>query len=173
MIKQYLELGQIVGTHGVRGEMKLDYWCDSPAFVQQFATVFLDPEGNRCADVLSARPHKNQVLLTLKGIDSIEKAEALRSTVLYIRREDAGLADGAWFIAELIGCTVYDADDPEKIWGEIADVYNTGANDIWVIRTPAGREVHIPAIKDVVLGADVAANRAVIRPLKGLFDDAD
>lgn len=172
MIKHYLELGKIVGTHGVRGEMKLDYWCDSPEFVKQFKAVFLDPEGNRSVDVLSARPHKNQVLLTLKGVDSVEKAEALRDTVLYIRREDAGLKDGAWFIAELIGCTAYDADDPEKVWGVITDVYNTGANDIWVIRTPDGRDVHIPAIKDVVLGADVAADKAVIRPLKGLFDDA-
>ncbi|MBR5409210.1 MAG: 16S rRNA processing protein RimM [Clostridia bacterium] len=173
MIKQYLELGQIVGTHGVRGEMKLDCWCDSPAFVQQFKTVFLDPEGNRSVDVLSSRPHKNQVLIRLGGVDTVEQAEACRGKVLYIRRADAGLKEGAWFIAELIGCRAYDADDPEKLWGEITDVYNTGANDIWVIRTPEGKDVHIPAIPDVVIGADVAADRAVIRPLKGLFDDAN
>lgn len=173
MIKEYLELGKIVGTHGVRGEMKLDYWCDTPEFVKKFKTVFLDNEGNRSLDILSARAHKNQVLLTVKGVDTIEKAEVYRNTVLYIRRNDVGLKDGAWFIAELLGCTVYDADDPGVIYGVIGDVYNTGANDVWVIETPGGEEVHIPAIKEVVISADVAGNAAFIRPLKGLFPDAD
>lgn len=173
MRKEYLELGRIVGTHGVRGEMKLELWCDGPEFVSQFHTVFLDENGEQPLALLSARAHKNQSLLTLRGYDSIDKAETLRNRVLYIRRSDAGLKDGAWFVAELIGCRVCDADDPEKCYGEITDVYNTGANDIWVIREPEGREVHIPAIRDVVIDVDIDNEVALIRPLKGLFEDAD
>ena len=88
MRKEYLELGRIVGTHGVRGEMKLELWCDGPEFVSQFHTVYLDENGEQPLALLSARAHKNQSLLTVRGYDSIEKAETLRNRVLYIRRTD-------------------------------------------------------------------------------------
>ena len=173
MIRPFLELGKIVGTHGVRGEMKMDLWCDGPEFVKQFRTVYLDQNGEQPLELLSSRAHKNQVLLTIRGFDTIEKAETLRNRVLFIRRDDAKIKEGAYFIAELIGCSVLDADDREKTYGSIADVYNTGANDIWVIDTPEHKEVHIPVIPDVVISVDVVKEVALIRPLKGLFEDAD
>ena len=123
--------------------------------------------------IKSARPHGNIVLLTLKDVDTVEKAQKLRGKILYMKRSDAKLPDGSYFIAELIGCTVYDADEPEKIYGTLSDVSETGANDVWHIKDENGKEYLIPAIPDVCVETNVAENRIVIRPLKGIFDDED
>ena len=173
MIKNYLELGQIVGTHGVKGELRVNPWCDSPAFAKGFKALYLDKNGNKSVRVASCRPHGNLILLTLEGIDSMEKAQALKNTVLYIKRSDARLPEGTWFIDELIGCEARDADDRDILYGILTDVSQTGANDVWHIGDKQGREYLIPAIKEVVIQADMENNTVYIRPLKGIFDDAD
>ncbi len=172
MIKDYLELGQIVGTHGIRGEIRINPWCDSPDFARGFRTVYLGSDGNNAVKVLSCRSHGNIVLMKIEGVDSIEKAEKLRNKILFIRREDAQLADGVWFIEELIGCEVYDADNNTR-YGKISEVSETGANDVWHIIDDNGKEFLIPSIKEVVIEVDVKENFVRIRPLKGIFDDAD
>ncbi len=173
MIKEFLEIGEIVGTHGIRGEMRLNPWCDSPEFVTKFKTLYYDSNGSCVAQIKAARPHGNIVLLSIKDIDTVEKAQKMRGKVLYMKRSDAKLPDGTYFIAELIGCTVYDADNPEKVYGTLTDVSETGANDVWHIKNSEGKEYLIPSIPDVVIETDVAENRVVIRPLKGIFDDED
>lgn len=173
MIKEFLEIGEIVGTHGIRGEMRLNPWCDSPEFVTKFKTLYYDSNGSCAAQIKAARPHGNIVLLSIKDIDTVEKAQKMRGKVLYMKRSDAKLPDGTYFIAELIGCTVYDADNPEKVYGTLTDVSETGANDVWHIKNSEGKEYLIPSIPDVVIETDVAKNRVVIRPLKGIFDDED
>lgn len=172
MIKDYLELGQIVGTHGVRGEIRVNPWCDSPDFAKGFKTVFFDSCGSVSVKVVSCRPHGNIVLMKLDGVDSIEKAEKLRNKVLYISRDDAKLPDGTWFIEELLGCSVYDADT-DKYYGKISDISETGANDVWHITDDSGKEYLIPSIKEVVIDVNIQENLVRIRPLKGIFDDAD
>lgn len=173
MIKEYLEIGEIVGTHGVRGEMRFNPWCDSPEFVTKFKTLYSDSNGSCAVRIKSARPHGNIVLLSVADIDSVEKAQKMRGKTLYIKRSDAKLPKGSFFIAELIGCTVYDADNPEKIYGILSDVSETGANDVWHITDKSGKEYLIPAIPDVCVETNVAENQIVIRPLKGIFDDED
>lgn len=171
MIKDFLAVGQIVGTHGVRGEMRINPWADSPDFLKQFKTLYYDSEGKSGVKVISARPHGNIVLMKLDGIDTVEAASAMRNKKLYMRRSDARLADGVYFIEELIGCDVFDADDGEKRYGVISDVSETGANDVWHIKADDGREYLIPAIPSVVIDTDVRENRVLIRPMKGIFDD--
>ncbi len=173
MIKDFLELGEIVGTHGIRGELRFNPWCDSPEFVKKFKTLYFDGNGSRAVQVVSARPHGNIVLLTLKDTDTVEKAQKLRGKMLYMKRSDASLPESTYYIAELIGCTVYDADDETKTYGILSDVSETGANDVWHITDEKGKEYLIPSIPDVVIETDVANNRIVIRPLKGIFDDED
>ena len=173
MIKEFLEIGEIVGTHGIRGELRFNPWCDSPEFVSKFKTLYYDSNGSCAAQIKSARPHGNIVLLSIKDIDTVEKAQKMRGKILYMKRSDSKLPDGHYFIAELIGCTVYDADNPEKVYGMLTDVSATGANDVWHITDEAGKEYLIPSIPDVVIETDVAENRIVIRPLKGIFDDED
>lgn len=170
MIKDFLEVGQIVGTHGIHGEMRLNPWADSPEFLKQFKTLYYDKNGEKSVKVIAARPHGNVVILKLDGVETVEAASAMRNRVLYIRRADAKLADGSYFIEELIGCKVIDADDESICYGTLTDVSETGANDVWYIEKD-GKEYLIPAIPDVVINADVANNTVVIRPLKGIFDD--
>jgi len=121
--------------------------------------------------VLKARPHKNLCLLTLEGIDSVEKADALRGQTLFFKRGDARLAEDTYFIAELLGCRVIDANDPEKEYGTLCDVSQTGANDVWHIRGADGKETLIPLIDEVVRRVDVAADVIEITPIPGLFED--
>lgn len=171
MIKNYLELGQVVGTHGIKGEMRINPWCDTPAFAKKFGVVYFDNEGKNSIKVQSCRPHGNIILMKLEGIDSIDQAETYRNKMIFIKREDASLPEGTWFIDELIGCEVFDADNGEE-YGKISQISETGANDVWHIENK-GKEYLIPAIKDVVIRADVADNKVYIRPLKGIFDDED
>ena len=173
MIKDYLELGQIVGTHGIKGEIRINPWCDSPDFAKKFKTVYYDPDGRNAVKVITARAHGNIILMKLEGIDSIDVAEVLRNKMLYIKRADAKLPKGTWFIEELIGCDVFDADDGNINYGKISDVSVTGANDVWHITDKRNNEYLIPSIKEVVIQVDVEKNFVRIRPLKGIFDDAD
>lgn len=172
MIKDYLELGQIVGTHGVRGELRVNPSCDTPEFAKRFKTLYYDSKGEHPVKVVSCRPHGNIILLKLEAIDSIDEAEKLRGKTLYLRRADARLPEGTWFIEELIGCEALDEDDGKR-YGVLTDVSKTGANDVWHITDDAGTEYLIPAVKEIVIRADVAGNKVYLRPIKGLFDDAD
>lgn len=171
MIKNYLELGQIVSTHGVKGEVRFDPWCDSPDFVKKFKTLYFDADGKRPVKVISARPHGNIAILMLDGITTVDEARGLRGTVLYMKRSDAHLPKGTWFIQELIGCSVIDADT-ERNYGEITDVTATGANDVYHIKTPYG-EVLFPAVQEFIVSTDVENGTVKIRPIKGMFSDED
>ncbi len=169
MIKEYLELGQVVSTHGIKGEVRFNPWCDTPEFVKRFKTLYFDNKGEKAVKVISARPHGNVAILLLDGVDDVDKAKALKNTVLYMKRSDAKLSKGTWFIQELFDCKVIDAESGKEL-GVICDVSETGANDVWHVKTSKG-EVLIPAIKQVVEDVDVEAGIIKINVLKGLFDD--
>lgn len=171
MIKSFLELGVITGTHGVKGEMRFDPWCDAPDFAKKFKTLYFDSEGKNDIKVISARVHGNMVLLKLDGIDSVERAQTMRGKVLFMRRSDARLPKGTWFVQELVGCAVLDADSGVS-YGTLTEVSGTGANDVWHVTSADGTEYLLPAIPDVIVSTDAAENRILIRPLKGIFDDA-
>ena len=169
----FLEAGQIVGTHGVRGEVRVQPWCDSPA---QFAamTRFFWDEGQTPVRV-KARPHKNIAIARIDGVDTVEQAAVLRGRVLYAPREAFGLPADRHFIRALLGMTIVDADDGHP-YGTLTDVSDTGANAVYHLTmgedtaTP-GREVLIPAIPSVILSVDLDTDIIRLRPLKGLFDD--
>lgn len=173
MLKQYLEIGKIVNTHGIRGEVRVDPWCDSPEFFKRFKTLWFDKNGEKGVKVLSCRPHGNIVILALEGTDSIDKANQLRNKVLYMDRNDAKLPENKYFIQDLIGCSVVDADNGGVVYGTLSDVSETGANDVWHVKDEKGREYLLPAIPTVVIDTDVENGVIKIRPLRGIFDDED
>lgn len=133
MPKEYLECGKIVTTHGVRGEVKVQPWCDGPEFLGQFGTLYLDAAGTRPVKVLSAKVAGNMSVLKLEGLDTPEEARSWRGRVLYLRRADVKLAPGDYFIQDLIGLRVIDAGDPSVEYGVVEDVSSTGANDVYHI----------------------------------------
>ena len=172
MKKMFLEIGEIVGTHGVRGEMRVNPWCDTPEFFKKFKKFYFDAEGKKEVKATSVRPHGNIVLLKLDGIDTMEDALSLKGKVLYMNRKDVRLPEGDYFISDLFDCTVIDADDENIKYGILTDVSKTGANDVWHI-TKDGKEYLIPAIPDVVDSVDIDTGIIKIRPLRGIFDDED
>ena len=155
MKQKYLECGKITGTHGIRGEVRVHPWCDSPEFLTKFKTLYTDKSGTSIK--VSARSHKNMVIMKIDGVDTIELAERLRNTVIYIDRDDASLSDDEVFIQDIIGIEVYDADT-NILLGKISDVSQTGANDVWHIEKD-GKEYLIPAIDEVVISVDVDKKR--------------
>lgn len=170
MLKQYLEVGKIVGTHGLNGEMRVECWCDSPEFLCYFKNLYFD-EGKQKLKVKS-RPHKNIALVKIQDINSIEQADMLRGKVLYINRDDVRFEEGVHFVQDLLSCEVKDADTAE-VYGKITDVLYTGANDVYEITNEEGKKFLIPVIDDVVVNKDVENGIVEIKPMKGLFDDED
>lgn len=168
MKKQFIETGKIVSTHGIRGEVRVQPWCDTPEFLTAFKTLYLN-EGRDVLNIIRSRAHKNVVIMQIKGITTIEQAQALRDKVLYIDRKDASLESGEYFQCDLFGASVYDVDTNELL-GEIVDVSKTGANDVWHIKKD-GKEYLIPSIPDVVIDVNIDEEKVLIRPLKGIFDD--
>ncbi len=171
MKKQFLESGKIVGTHGIKGEVRIDPWCDSPEFLCAFKKLYLDENGDTFIEVKS-RPHKNITLAKIKGVDTIEQAERLRGRIVYINRNDVNLADGVNFVQDLIGLDVIDADSGET-YGKITDVLRTGANDVYEITGSNGRKYLAPVIDEVIISRNIDKGFALIRPMKGIFDDED
>ena len=172
MLKQYLEVGQIVGTHGVRGEVRVNPWCDSPEFLKKFKTLYFDSRGEKSIKIISSRVHGNVVLMKLENVDTVEQAALYRNKVLFMNREDAHLSRNTWFIQDLIDCRVMDINTG-AFYGVISDVSQTsGANDVWHV-TKDGKEYLLPAIPPVVKKIDVEGGEILIEPLKGIFDDED
>ena len=113
-MKQFLETGRITGTHGLKGEVRVQPWADSPEFLAEFDELYLD-KGARKIEISSSRVHKSMLIMKIKGIDSIEQADGLRNKILYMNRDDVELDDDTYFIQDLIGLDVIDDDTGEKL----------------------------------------------------------
>ena len=172
MKQKYIESGKFVGTHGVRGTLRVQPWCDTPQFLCGFKKLYLKSGENfEQIKIKSSKVHGNVVLMDVDSITTIELAEKLRQRVVFVSREDFKLEEGAYLICDLLGCKVFDFES-EKCLGEISDVSKTGANDVWHIKKD-GKEYLIPVIPDVVKEVDVEAERIVIAPLPGIFDEIE
>ena len=155
---QFLEAGQIVTTHGVRGEMKVLPWADSPDFLLDFDRVRIE---GREYQVESCRVQKSCNLLKLQGIDTMEAAQAMHGKNLEIYREDAD--PDIIFAAELIGMDVYQDDDQI---GKLVDVLDYPGNKVYVVK--GEKEYMIPAVKTFVLSTDMENNRMQVRLIEGM-----
>lgn len=164
----FLEAGQIVGTHGVRGEVRVQPWCDSPALFATLTTLYWDKAGASPVRVKS-RPHKNIALAKLDGVDTVQDASALRGKLLYLARADLKLPADRYFIKDLIGMTIVDADSGHP-YGALTAVSETGANPVYHMTMENGREILIPAIPSVIVEVNLDTDVIRMRPLEGLFD---
>ena len=167
-MKQFLEIGKIVATRGVRGEVRVQPWSDSPEFLCEFDMLYLD-EGKKTIEIERSFVQKNVVVMKLKGIDTVEKAQEMRNSILYMDRDDVELPEGSYFVQDLIGLSVIDADNNEKI-GVLSDVTETGANDVYHIKAEK-KEYLSPAIPDVIEKVDIEKGEILIHKMRGLFDE--
>lgn len=168
-MKKLVEVGKIVNTHGIKGELKIQAWCDSPDMLLDIEKFYLEDE-KTVLEPISARIHKTNVLMFFKGADDFDHAEKLKNKVLLADKSYFKLEKNTFFIDDLIGLSVYDIDN-EKLYGKIIDILQTGANDVYVIKDDFGKEYLIPAIKDCIIETDIKSQVMKIRPLKGLFDE--
>ena len=168
--KQFLEIGQIVNTHGLKGDVRVDPWCDGPEFICNFKKLY--KKDGSAVEIERARVQKNVAVVKIKGVDSVEQADLLRRTVLYVNRDDVQLDEGVFFIQDILGCEVRDADS-DALYGKVTDIIKTGANDVYQVTDDEGKNYLVPVIDDVVIATDIDSGVVTIRPLKGIFDDED
>lgn len=159
----FLEAGEIVSTHGVRGEMKVLPWSDGPEFLLDFCRVYI---GSQEYKVEKCRVQKTCNLLKLQGIDSIEAAQLLRGKVVNVNRDDA--PDGIIFAAELIGVRVFANDDEI---GKVVDVLDYPGNKVYVVE--GEHRYMIPAVKQFVLDIDIDNEIMLVALIEGMRTDED
>ena len=143
MKKQFLEAGRIVGTHGVRGEMRVEPWCDSAEFLKKVKTLYFDG-GKTDAGLLSSRVHKSLLLVRLKGVESATQADLYRGKILYLDRNE---------------------------YGTVQDVFETGANNVYRIVNGAGEEFLFPAVDAMIAKTDIESGKLFVKPIPGIFGD--
>lgn len=169
MKKEFLECGKICSAHGVRGIVKVEPWCDSPAVLTKVKKIYFSV-GERYEEraVISASVSAQFVLMNIEGIDSREAAQALRSRVLYLRREDIPVPKGRVLIADMIGLDVIDADTG-KVYGTLTDVTDGVRSQIYTVRTEKG-DVLFPAVKEFL--EEIDTERGVfIHVIPGFFEE--
>jgi 16S rRNA processing protein RimM len=168
-MKKYIETGKIVGPHGLKGEVKIIPWCDDPYELSKEHEFYLDDEGRSKITITRARVHKNVIILEIDKIDNINMVDELINKIIYINRDHIKLLPGECLQSDLIGINVEDIDNGTK-YGIIYKISQTGANDVYYIKSDDGKELLIPAIKDVVKHVDIENKIMLIKPLEGLLD---
>ena len=168
-MQKRLEVGQIVNTFGIKGEVKVMPFTDDINRFDYLEKVYVKTRRDeKLYKVENARYHKNMVLLKLEGIENPEQAEMLKNAFLEIDREDAiPLEEGTYFIADLIGLEVY--TDEGKLLGKVADIYNAGANDIYVVKDELGKQILLPGIDEVIKEVDLDKSKILVHLIPGLI----
>ena len=163
MKERFLEAGRIVNTHGIRGEVKIEPWADSPDFIAGFKRLYID--GNPI-EVKSARPHRSCVIASLGGVEDLDAAIRLKNKTVYIDREDAKLEEGRHFVADIIGINAVDAATGDGI-GAVTDILSLPAGEVYVIK--GVREVLVPAVPEFVEELNIEAGYMRIRLIEGML----
>lgn len=203
---EYLTIGKIINTHGIKGEVKVLPLTDDPERFEDLDWVFLDLEsvkptklnanktnlhplkdtqgksnpdkntinnkennGFKKLYIENIKYFKNTVIIKFKDINTVEAAEALKNTELKIDRANAvKLPEDSYFICDLLGCNVFEED---KNLGELTDVIVTGSNDVYVVKPKTGKEILVPALKNVVLSVNINERKITVKLPEGLLDD--
>lgn len=156
-----IETGRIVNTHGLRGEVKIEPWADSPEIFCGFKRLFLENAEHK---VERARAQKGFVIAKLSGIDTIDEAEKLKNKVLYVPREDIRISQGGYLLSDLIGCTARDENGAEL--GKITDILTPPGGEVLEIR--GAREILVPLRREFVRDVDTGAGTVTLRLIEGM-----
>lgn len=166
---EYIEIGQIVNTNGLKGVVKVNPFTDDIGKFEELKYVYIQLKNElKKVKIEQVRYNKNQVLLKLEGIDSIEEAEKYRNFYLKTEKESQeDLGEDTYYIVDLIGIDVY--SDKNEYLGKIEDVFPTGSNDVYVVKDNLGKQILIPAIADVVKEVDLKNKKMIINLIPGLI----
>ena len=166
---EYLEIGQIVNTNGLKGYLKIKPFTDDITRFGDLETVYIQ-KGKELIEfnIQDVKYVKNMVLLKLEGIDDIDEAQKYRNFYIKINRKDAvELEDNSYFIVDIIGSQVY--TDDNIFLGKVIDVFQTGSNDVYTVKAEDGKEILLPAIEDVIKDVDIENKKIIVHLLEGLI----
>lgn len=168
-MEEYFEIGQIVNTSGLKGVVKVKPFTDDITKFNNFKTIYISIKKElKEFEIENVRFSKNMVFLKLKGIDTIEDAENYRNLYLKIKRDkEEKLEEGSYYIVDIIGCKVLLEDN--EILGIVDDVFSTGSNDIYVVKSDDGKQILLPAIKDVIKKVDIQNKKIIVHLIEGLI----
>ena len=166
---EYIEIGQIVNTNGLKGVVKVNPFTDDISKFEELKYIYIQLKSElKKVKIEQVRYNKNQVLLKLEGIDSIEEAEKYRNFYLKIeKKSQEELGEDTYYIVDLIGINVYSEND--EYLGTIEDVFPTGSNDVYVVKDNLGKQILVPAISEVVKEVELKNKKMVIKIIPGLI----
>ena len=171
-MEKWFNVGKIVNTHGIRGEVRVISRTDFPEERYQVGNtlhLFRENQEPLTLTIASHRTHKNFDLLTFEGYHNVNDVEPFRNGILKITESQlSDLNEGEFYFHEIIGCTVY-TDEGEEV-GSISEILTPGANDVWVVKGPRGKDILIPYIEQIVKEVDITAQKVIITPMEGLLD---
>ena len=172
MKQQYLEGGRICTSHGVRGLVKVEHLCDSPDVLLGIKRIYLKSRDGSFSErkVYSCSVMGQFLLMGIDGISTREEAIAYRGRIFYLNREDVPLAEGAMFIADMIGLPVYHAESGDRL-GEISEINDIAGRRIYTVKHQ-GRDILIPDVPEFIKEISEEGGMLVL-PIPGLFDEAD
>ncbi len=173
MSDKLYNVGKIVNTHGIRGELKILSQTDFPElrFVKGSTLILVDPESGKQiqTQVEQAREHKGMFITRFQGWDNINQVEQYKGWQVKVNEESlADLDEDEYYYHEILGCAVVTADG-EKL-GEIKEILTPGANHVWVVKRPKGRDLLLPVIDEVVLEVDVENKQVTVELMEGLLE---
>lgn len=168
MEKKYIECGKIINTHGYKGGLKVEPWCNTPKDFTQLKVLYIQ----RGCDfvkytVTKSSIFKQFIILELKEITTMDDALFLKDKTVYADRTDFSLEEGEFFLADIIGLNVIDATT-KQIYGTVKDIINRGASDIYLIDAEKGEKM-IPAVKEFIVSIDIP-NGVYVNVIEGLLD---
>lgn len=162
MKSEFLETGEIVNTHGIQGEVKINPWSDSPAFLLNFNILYVDGHPWK---VNAARVHKNTVLVKLDGVNDVDSAMKMKGKRVSIARADAKLPEGSFFLSDVIGIRV--EDESGKCLGTVKDVLTPPAHNVYVVEGE-GESHMIPAVPEFVKRVDLEDGKMIVKLIEGM-----
>lgn len=166
---KYLEIGQIVNTFGIKGMVKIKPFTDDIRRFDKLENIYIENKKSKKEyEIEEVKYHKDMVLMKLKGIDRIEEAEQLRQGYLLVdRQKEPPLQEGVYYIVDLLGLDVY--TDEGQLLGKVEDIFNTGSNDIYVVKDGLGKQVLLPGIPEVLKNVDLEKGEITVHLIPGLM----
>ena len=166
---EYLEIGQVVNIFGIKGMIKVKPFTENIKRFDKLTKIYIKKKNTEKEyEIEEVKYHKNMVLIKLKGIDTVEEAEKLRDGYLQVdRKDEEPLEEGTYYIVDMIGLEVY--TDDENILGKLEDIYNTGSNDIYVVKNEQGKQILLPAISEVIQKIDMENKKIIVHLIEGLI----
>lgn len=168
-MQEYFEIGQIVNTFGIKGMVKIVPFTDDIKRFDKLKNIYISNKNEKKEyEIEEIKYHKNMVLMKLKGIETPEQANALRQSYLLVDREkEEPLEEGVYYIVDLIGLEVY--TDENQLLGNVEDIFNTGSNDVYVVKNKEGKQILLPGIPDVIKNVDLQNKKIIVHLIPGLI----